>query len=105
MFVQFLLDFNIKVHFAQVFAFSKVAKIEGEVFVAFRASQDDLEPSRATILPQSPCSLTPDIIVSKFFRLSCEKSVQSMCYQKIYIKVYLMHTRAPPSWALYAHGK
>ena len=31
------------------------------------------------------------IFVSKFFRLSREKSVQSMCYQKIYIKVYLMH--------------
>ena len=31
------------------------------------------------------------IILSKFFRLSRVKSVQSMCYQKIYIKVYLMH--------------
>ena len=31
------------------------------------------------------------IILSKFFRLSREKSVKSMCYQKIYIKVYLMH--------------
>ena len=31
------------------------------------------------------------IIVSKFFRLSREKSVQSMCYQKLYIEVYLMH--------------
>ena len=31
------------------------------------------------------------IIVSKVFRLSREKSVQSMCYKKIYIKVYLMH--------------
>ena len=30
-------------------------------------------------------------IVSKFFRLSRKKSDQSMCYQKIYIKVYLMH--------------
>ena len=25
------------------------------------------------------------------FRISREKTVQSMCYQKIYIKVYLMH--------------
>ena len=31
------------------------------------------------------------IIVSKFFRLSCEKSVKSMCYLKFYIQVYLMH--------------
>ena len=33
------------------------------------------------------------IIVSKFFRLSREKSAKSMCYLKIYIKVYmyLMH--------------
>ena len=29
--------------------------------------------------------------VEFFVRLSREKSVQSMCYQKIYIKVYLMH--------------
>ena len=29
--------------------------------------------------------------VKVFFRLSREKSVQPMCYQKIYIKVYLMH--------------
>ena len=50
---------NKKVRFAQVLAFSKVAKIEGEVFVALRASQGDLEPSRATISPQLPCSLTP----------------------------------------------
>ena len=34
---------NKKVRFAQVLAFSKVAKIEGEVFVALRASQGDLE--------------------------------------------------------------
>ena len=40
---------ELKVCFAQVLAFSKVAKIEGEVFVALRAYQDDLEPSRATI--------------------------------------------------------
>ena len=60
MFVQFLLDFSKqKVRFAQVLAFSKVTKIEGEVFVALRASQGDLEPSRATISPQSLCSLTP----------------------------------------------
>ena len=50
---------NRNVRFAQVLAFSKVAKIEGEVFVALRASQGDLEPSSATISPQSPCSLTP----------------------------------------------
>ena len=30
-----------KVHFVQVLAFSKVAKIEGKVFVALRASQGD----------------------------------------------------------------
>ena len=60
MFAQFLLDFSKqKVCFAQVLAFSKVAKTEGEVFAALWASQGDLEPSRATILPQSPCSLTP----------------------------------------------
>ena len=42
MFVQFLLDFSKqKVRFAQVLAFSKVAKNEGEVFVALRASQGD----------------------------------------------------------------
>ena len=60
MFVQFLLDFSKqKVCYAQVLAFLKVAKIEGEVFFALRASQGDLEPSRATISPQSPCSLIP----------------------------------------------
>ena len=60
MFAQFLLDLSKqKVCFAQVLAFSKVAKIEGQVFVALRASQDDLEPSGVTISPQSPCSLTP----------------------------------------------
>ena len=59
MFAQFLLDFSKqKVCFAQVLAFSKVAKKEGEVFVALQASQGDLEPSRATISPQLPCSLT-----------------------------------------------
>ena len=31
--------------------------MEGQVFVAHWASQGDLEPSRVTILPQSPCSL------------------------------------------------
>ena len=61
MFVQFLLNFSSqKVHFAQVLAFSEVAKIEGEVCVALRVSQGDLEPSGAIISPQSPCSLTPD---------------------------------------------
>ena len=60
MFAQFLLDFSKqKVRFAQVLAFSKVAKTEGEVFVALWASLGELEPSRATISPQSPCSLTP----------------------------------------------
>ena len=34
---------------------------------------------------------TNTLIVSKVFRLSREKSVQSMCYQNIYIKVYLTH--------------
>ena len=39
MFVQFLLDFSKqKVRYAQVLAFLKVAKIEGEVFFALRAS-------------------------------------------------------------------
>ena len=56
MFVQFFPGFLKQ----KVLAFSKVAKIEGEVFVALRASQGDLEPSRATILPQSPCSLIPE---------------------------------------------
>ena len=52
-----------KVCFAQVLAFSKVAKMEGEVFVALLASQGNLEPSRVTISPQSPCSLTPGIYI------------------------------------------
>ena len=61
MFAQFLLDFSQqKVRFAQVLAFSKVAKTEGEVLVALWASQGDLGPSKATISPQSPCSLIPD---------------------------------------------
>ena len=60
MFAHFSLDFSQqKVRFAQVLAFSKVAKTEGEVFVALVASQGDIEPSRATISPQSPCSLIP----------------------------------------------
>ena len=60
MFAHFLLDFSQqKVCFAQVLAFSKVAKTEGKVFVALWASQGDFEPSRATISPQSPCSLIP----------------------------------------------
>ena len=60
MFIKFLLDFSQqKVCFAQVLAFSKVAKIKGKVFVALRASQGNLEPSRVTISPQLPCSLTP----------------------------------------------
>ena len=61
MFAQFLLDFSQrKVRFAQVLAFSKVVKTEGEVFVALWASQGDFEPSTATISPQSPYSLIPD---------------------------------------------
>ena len=40
---------------------SRQIVFEGEVFVALRASQGDLEPSRATISPQSPCSLTPAV--------------------------------------------
>ena len=60
MFAHFSLDFlQQEVRFAQVLAFSKVAKTEGEVFVALWASQGDFEPSRATISPQSPCSLIP----------------------------------------------
>ena len=60
MFAHFSLDFSQqKVRFAQVLAFSKVAKTEGEVFVALWASQGDFEHSRATISPQSPCSLIP----------------------------------------------
>ena len=61
MFAQFLLDFSQQnVRFAQILAFSKVAKTEGEVFVAVWASQGDLESSRVTILPKSPCSLIPE---------------------------------------------
>ena len=60
MFAHFLLDFSQqKVRFAQVPAFSKVAKTEGEVFVTLWASQGDFEPSMVTISPQSPCSLIP----------------------------------------------
>ena len=60
MFAHFSLDFSQqKVRFAQVLAFSKVAKIEGEVFVALWASLGDFAPSRVTISPQSPCSLIP----------------------------------------------
>ena len=67
MFIQFFTGFLLtKVRFAQVLAFSKVAKIEGEVFVALRASQDDLDPSGTTISPQSPCSLTPGYIIIKY---------------------------------------
>ena len=63
MFAQFLLDFSQqKVRFAQVLAFSKVAKTEGEIFVALWAYQGDFEPSRATISPQSPCSLIPGCV-------------------------------------------
>ena len=63
MFAKFLPDFfKQKVCFAQILAFSKVAKTEGEVFVALWASQGDSESSRMTISPQSPCSLTPDSI-------------------------------------------
>ena len=72
MFAQFLLDFSQqKVRFAQVLAFSKLAKTEGEVFVAPWASQGDFEPSRATISPQSPCSLIPeyDHILSPYIHL------------------------------------
>ena len=61
MFAHFLLDFSKqKVCFA--LAFPKVAKTEGEVFVALWAFQGDLEPSRTTISPQSPCSLTPALL-------------------------------------------
>ena len=52
MFAHFSLDFSQqKVRFAQVLAFSKVAKTEGEVFVALVASQGDFEPFRATLSP------------------------------------------------------
>ena len=55
MFAQFLPDFSQqKVCFAQVLAFTKVAKMEGEVFVALRASQGDLEPSRRLFRPSRP---------------------------------------------------
>ena len=65
MFAHFLLDFSQqKVRVAQVLAFSKVAKMEGEVFVALWASKGDFEPSRATISPQSPCSLIPGVLSS-----------------------------------------
>ena len=67
MFAHFSLDFSQqKVRFAQVLAFSKVAKIEGEVFVALWASQGDFAPSRATISPQSPCSLIPVMLLSLY---------------------------------------
>ena len=55
MFAQLLLHFSKqKVGFAQVLAFSKVAKTEDEVFVALPASQGDLKPSRTTIFPSRP---------------------------------------------------
>ena len=64
MFAHFSLDFSQqKVRFAQVLAFSKVAKMEGEVFVALWASQGDFEPSRATVSPQSPYSLIPGLYI------------------------------------------
>ena len=72
MFAQFLLDFSQhKVCFAQELAFSKVAKTEGEVFVTLLASQDDLEPSRATILTQSPCSLIPGYDINPYANWNC----------------------------------
>ena len=46
--------------------------MEGKVFVALWASQRDLEPSRANISPQSPCSLIPALVY-----LSCVESVPS----------------------------
>ena len=70
-----------KVRYAQVLAFLKVAKIEGEVFFALRASQGDLEPSRATISPQSPCSLIPGIwtVFKGFWRQSLFTSTFQDC--------------------------
>ena len=77
MFAQYLLDFSKqKDRFAQVLAFPKVAKIEGKVFVALRAFQGDLEPLRATISPQSPCSLTPGSGVAKVSCILCHRGVQ-----------------------------
>ena len=31
------------------------------------------------------------LLCQSFYRLSYEKSIKSMCYLKVYIKVYLMH--------------
>ena len=82
MFAQFLLDFSQqKVRFAQVLAFSKVAKTEGEVFVALWAYQGDFEPSRATISPQSPCSLIPagfGLLMGKFCQIFTELPARDM---------------------------
>ena len=81
MFAHFLLDFSQrKVRFAQVLAFSKVAKTEGKVFVALWAYQGDFEPSRATISPQSRCSLIPVMYIHMYVRThthSIQKDVHS----------------------------
>ena len=60
--------FTIKSSFCTSISFFKVVKIKGEVFVALRASQGDLAPSRATISPQSPCSLTPETCTMMKYR-------------------------------------
>ena len=45
-----------------------------------RANNNNLQTSR-----------TNTLLCRSFFRLSPEKSVKSMCYLQIYIKVYIMH--------------
>ena len=81
-----------KFFFAQVLAFSKVAKIKGEVFVTLRAFQGNLEPSRATISPQSPCSLTPVIVhqyENKFLKgFAAFPENQCICVYKEISQVY-----------------
>ena len=77
-----LLNFYWIVRFAQVVAFSKVAKMEAEVFVALCASQGDFEPSRATIWPHTPCSSIPQLLillqaypsVQPYITLSCKQN-------------------------------
>ena len=77
MFAHFSLNFSQqKVRFAQVLAFSKIAETEGEVFVALWASQGDFEPSRATISPQSPCSLIPD----NYIEITYPVFHKNLCY-------------------------
>ena len=52
-------DSNRQFVFYKHSVFIKLQKMEGEVFIALGTSQDDFEPPRVSISPQSPPSLKP----------------------------------------------